>query len=65
MESYRKSCLKRQAELRRIMTRSERHDEAIHLFLSQHAMLHSAKMAGLTGLRRRSVVQVTRWMKQV
>jgi hypothetical protein len=45
MESYRKLCLQRQTELRRIMTRSERHDEAIQLFLSQHAMLHSARMA--------------------
>lgn len=42
---YRKLCLKRQTELRRIMTRSEQHAEAIQLFLSQHAMLHSAKMA--------------------
>ena len=46
MESYRKLCLKRQTELRRIMTRSGQHDEAIQLFLSQHAMLHSARVAG-------------------
>jgi hypothetical protein len=44
VESYRKLCLQRQTELRRIMARSERHDEAIQLFLSQHTMLHSAKM---------------------
>ena len=31
------------------MTSSERHDEAIQLFLRQHAMLHSARMAQ-TGL---------------
>jgi hypothetical protein len=42
---YRKLCLKRQTELRRIMMRFNQHDEAIRLFLSQHAMLHSAKMA--------------------
>ena len=45
MESYRKLCLKRQTELRRIMTRSGQHGEAIQLFLSQHAMLHSASVA--------------------
>jgi hypothetical protein len=42
---YRKLCLKRQTELRQVMACSGRHDEAIQLFLSQHAMLHSAKMA--------------------
>jgi hypothetical protein len=45
MESYRKLCLKRQTELRRVMTRSGQYDEAIQLFLTQHVMLHSAKMA--------------------
>ena len=45
MESYRKQCLNQQTELRRIMARPERHDEAIRLFLSQHALLHSARMA--------------------
>jgi hypothetical protein len=45
MEPDRKLCLKRQTELRRIMMRFDQHDEAIRLFLSQHAMLHSAKMA--------------------
>jgi RimJ/RimL family protein N-acetyltransferase len=52
MESYRKLCLKRQTELRRVMTRSGQYDEAIQLFLSQHAMLHSAKVSAeeaLTG----------------
>jgi RimJ/RimL family protein N-acetyltransferase len=46
MEHYRKLCLKRQTELRRVMMRSGQYDEAIQLFLSQHAMLHSAKVAG-------------------
>jgi hypothetical protein len=45
MEPYRKLCLKRQTELRQIMTRSGQHDKALELFLSQHAMLHSAMMA--------------------
>ena len=45
MESFRKMCLKRQTELRRIMMSFNQHDKAIQLFLSQHAMLHSAKMA--------------------
>jgi hypothetical protein len=45
MESYRKLCLKQQTELRRLLSSSDQHDEAIGLFLSQHAMLHSAKMA--------------------
>jgi hypothetical protein len=45
MESLRKSLNKRQTELRRVMTSFEQHDLAIRLFLSQHAMLHSARMA--------------------
>jgi hypothetical protein len=45
VESYRKVCLKRQTELRRIMMSSNQHDKAIQLFMSQHAMLHSQKMA--------------------
>jgi DinB superfamily len=45
VESYRKICLERQAELRRIMMSSNQHDRAIQLFMSQHAMLHSKKMA--------------------
>jgi hypothetical protein len=48
VESYRKLCLKQQTELRLIMMRSNQHDEAIQLFLNQHAMLHSKKMAGTT-----------------
>jgi hypothetical protein len=45
MESYRKLCLKQQTELRRILMSFSQHRKAIELFLSQHAMLHSAKMA--------------------
>jgi len=45
MESYRKACLQQQTELRRILMSFDQHDRAIQLFLSQHAMLHSAKMA--------------------
>ena len=45
VESYRKLCLKQQTELRKIMTSSNQHTEAMQLFFSQHAMLHSAKMA--------------------
>jgi hypothetical protein len=44
MESYRKLCLKRQTELRRVLS-SGQHEEAIEMFLSQHAMLHSASVA--------------------
>ena len=44
MESYRKLCLSQQTELRRIMMSFSQHHKAIELFLSQHAMLHSAKM---------------------
>lgn len=45
MDSYRKVMNQRQTELRRIMMSFNQHDKAIELFLSQHAMLHSAKMA--------------------
>lgn len=45
VESYRKLCLNQQTELRRIMISFSQHRIAIELFLSQHAMLHSAKMA--------------------
>ena len=45
LEYYRKLCLKRQTELRRLMVSADRFDETIRLFLSQHAMLHSARMA--------------------
>ena len=45
VESYRKLCLKQQTELRRVMMDISQHGVAIDLFLSQHAMLHSAEMA--------------------
>lgn len=45
MESYRKLCLSQQTELRRIMMSFNQHQAAIEMFLCQHAMLHSAKMA--------------------
>lgn len=45
LESYRKLCLKQQTELRQILMSFSQHGVAIELFFSQHAMLHSAKMA--------------------
>ncbi|MBN1991957.1 MAG: DinB family protein, partial [Anaerolineae bacterium] len=45
IEPNRKFLNKQLTELRRIMMRFDQHDKAIELFLSQHAMLHSAKMA--------------------
>ncbi len=45
VESHRKMCLKRQTELRRLMMSPNQYDKAIQLFMSQHAMLHSRKMA--------------------
>ena len=44
-ETYRKTCLKRQTELRGLLNNSSRFDEAVNLLLSQHAMLHSNRMA--------------------
>jgi hypothetical protein len=44
-ESYRKLCLKQQSELRKLMKDPNQHIEAMQLFFSQHAMLHSAIMA--------------------
>jgi hypothetical protein len=44
-DSYRKLCLKQQIDLRRIMMSFKDHHTAIQLFLRQHAMLHSARMA--------------------
>lgn len=45
VEAYRKYCLIRQTELRHLMTSANQHDKAVQLFMSQHAMLHSRKMA--------------------
>jgi hypothetical protein len=44
MESPRKLCLKRQTELRRVLS-SGQHEDAIETFLSQHVTLHSARVA--------------------
>jgi hypothetical protein len=49
IETYRKFLNRQQTELRRIMMRFDQHDRAIELFLIQHAMLHSARVAQ-TGL---------------
>lgn len=45
LDQWRKQCLKQQTELRRLMSDGAKHDRAIRLFLTQHALLHSAKMA--------------------
>lgn len=44
-ESYRKIYLKQQSELRTLMKDPNQFTEAIQLFFSQHAMLHSMLMA--------------------
>jgi hypothetical protein len=49
IEAHRKTCLAQQTELRRIMKSAQQHDQAIELFLCQHAMLHSAEVSQ-TGL---------------
>ena len=43
--SYRKLCLKQQTELRKGLENPDQFMDAIQLFMRQHAMLHSAKMA--------------------
>jgi hypothetical protein len=45
IETQRKFLLKQQTHLRQIMMKFDQHDEAIKLFMDQHAMLHSAKVA--------------------
>lgn len=45
MEAYRKLILKQQTELRNKLMDPEQFDDAIQLFMVQHAMLHSARMA--------------------
>ena len=45
LESYRKLCLARQTELRQALTGPSSQQAGLGLFLSQHAMLHSAKVA--------------------
>ena len=43
--SYRKLCLKQQTDLRKGLENPDQFEGAIQLFMRQHAMLHSAKMA--------------------
>jgi hypothetical protein len=45
VEIHRKVCLRQQTELRRLMTSPGKFDEAIRLFMVQHAMLHSERVA--------------------
>jgi uncharacterized damage-inducible protein DinB len=45
IEIQRKFLMKQQTELRQIMEGFDQHDEAIKLFMDQHAMLHSAQVA--------------------
>jgi hypothetical protein len=42
----RKSLNKRQTQLRQLLTDPEQYDQAIELFMSHHAMLHTQRMAG-------------------
>lgn len=44
-ESLRKTLNKRQTELRRVMMAFDQHEEAMQMFLEQHAALHSAMVA--------------------
>ena len=45
VETNRKFLLNQQTQLRQIMMKSDRYEEAIKLFMEQHAMLHSARVA--------------------
>jgi len=45
MESYQKLLNKQQIELRHVMMGFDQHEEAIQLFLTQHAMLHSVNIS--------------------
>ena len=45
IETYRKLCLKQQTELRKKLLNEDHYDEAMKLFMTQHAMLHSARVA--------------------
>jgi hypothetical protein len=45
IETQRKFLLKQQTQLRQIMMKFDRHAEATKLFMAQHAMLHSARVA--------------------
>ena len=45
IETYRKLCLEQQTELRKILLDVDQFDEAMELFMTQHAMLHSTRVA--------------------
>lgn len=45
LETNRKICLKQQTELRTLLGDPARHEDAMQLFLRQHAMLHSARVS--------------------
>jgi len=45
MDSHRQHWAQQQQRLRQALSTKEQHQEAIRLFLSQHAMVHSAAMA--------------------
>lgn len=45
LDQWRKLCLQQQTELRRLISNGSKHPQAIRLFLTQHALLHSVKMA--------------------
>jgi len=45
MDSHRQQWAQQQQRLRQALSTKEQHQEAIRLFLSQHAMVHSAAMA--------------------
>ena len=46
MDQHRKTWNKRQTEFRDLLLRYDQHQTAISMFLSQHAQLHIADMAG-------------------
>jgi hypothetical protein len=45
MDAHRREWNLKQKGLRRVLTRSEDHTEAMELFLGQHAMVHAAEMS--------------------
>ncbi|KAA3662599.1 MAG: DinB family protein [Chloroflexi bacterium] len=44
METYRKSWNKKQTKFRKLLLSNQQHPEAMDMFFSQHAQLHSAQM---------------------
>ena len=46
MEPHRKFWNQQQQALRQALARPETHQKAVELFLSQHAMVHTAEMSG-------------------